>query len=94
MSKKHAQQYTHRDPVVINRDPVIDRPPLPTVMIQGQHCPHCKTTTPIWEQGGTSQPNIETREMLRWRRCRDCKKTHWQRVAMTPEQVRQYSLPE
>lgn len=92
-------KYKTRDPKVTNRDPELtetsqaNRMPLPTVIVKPSQCPHCHSAHPVWELGGTSCPNPETFEMLRWRRCRDCGKTHWQRSPMTPEQRKKYALP-
>lgn len=92
--KKHSQSVMTRDPQVTNRDPVIEpRGPIPAIPVPLIKCPHCGEPGP-WRQGGTTTPNPLTKQMVRWRECVRCHKTHNQVWPMTPREIARYCAPE
>jgi hypothetical protein len=94
-----AGEYSERDPVVTNRDPVMAAKPdkseeksfdnVPIVRCQRPACPACGRTS--WRNGGTSRPNIPTGEILRWRRCAHCDLSQYHAYPMTEDERQLYS---
>lgn len=81
-----------RDPTPQVRDPVVEeRRQLVSVYVDIPKCPECGGT--VWRNGGTSNPNPLTREMVRYRTCRDCGKSFWIRQPMNARQIEKYCLP-
>lgn len=79
------------------------RDPQPAIAPQEDRMPvrcvyvpiaQCKCGGTVWREGGTSQPNPLSGEMLRWRKCRDCGTPIWIRSPMDDNQRRKYLPPD
>jgi hypothetical protein len=81
--------YKFRDPEPVTRDPV----PVPTVHVNPVACPHCGNIG-RWRQGGTTTPNPLSKQMVRWRQCLKCGRSHNQIWPMTESEVAKYCCPE
>lgn len=84
-----------RDPEVETRDPVTpdatpQRQSPVIVRVSVPRCPACGYT--VFREGGTSIPNITTREMLRYRKCAKCGKSIYFAVPMNDGQAAQYGV--
>jgi hypothetical protein len=99
--RKRSVKINTRDPKPQSRDPLIEQPapvpepkaPIPAVHVQLTKCPHCGEPGP-WRQGGTTNPNPLTKQMVRWRECTACHKTHNQIWPMTPREIERYCGPD
>lgn len=85
------EQTITRDPVTVNRDPVMEVAfdHTPIVRVTRPVCPKCGGTT--WRVGGTTRPNIISGEMLRWRKCAKCGQPQYHASAMTADERKRYS---
>lgn len=98
-----------RVPEVVTRDPAAEPVekaerkrydgPVPAIYVPIVTCPHkdaagnrCGGT--VWRNGGSTRANPMTREMVRWRVCIKCGKSHWQRHPMDARQIAEYCPPD
>ena len=98
MSKSRTR-VSARDPQPVSRDPERavsppdERRPVPAVAVTPPRCPHCGSVGP-WRQGGTTRPNPLSEQMVRWRQCLACGKSHNQVWPMTEREKAKYCCPE
>jgi hypothetical protein len=59
------------------------------VRVEVPKCPKCGHT--VFRGGGTSRPNISTREMMRYRQCANCGTSHWQAWPMDEKQLKEHN---
>ena len=92
--------YRTRDPKPMARDPQPEEPPevqhidhVPVIRQEPIKCAACGGPG-IWRPGGTTVPNVSTREMFRWRSCIHCKQTQYIARAMTADEMKRYLAPK
>ncbi len=85
--------YAVRDPEPTNRDPAPARLNVPAIHVNPPACPHCGNIG-RWRQGGTCTPNPLSKQMVRWRQCLKCGRSHNQIWPMTENEAAKYCCPE